>query len=159
MICSSCSFIKPSFMCKSAGKCRAILYGFNRNSIRRIPVSIKHFLKLLNNSWIVCSKADTRGYIKVIPSKIACSYVCSNITNCKLSMLYSSKTRICIFRPRSVAIKCRSCFIVTRNHIVSDLNFAKTIIEFWGVTEDVWVEERLEVWIGALNKMCPVWYQ
>ena len=134
------------------------LHFLNRNSIRWIPVSIKDFLKLWDYGGVVCTKADTCRCIEVIPYKIACPNVCSDITNCVFSMIDSGKTRIYISCTSSI-LNGRSCQVETWNYIVLDFHFSRAFVVLWGIAEVVGVEEGFQVKICVVDEVCPTCHQ
>jgi len=130
----------------------------NRNSIWRVPVSIKNIPKLRYNGSVVCPKTNTCCNIEIVPYKVACPNVCPYITNCVFSMIHSCKIRVYISCTTSI-MNGRSCIVETWYHIIFDLNFTRAFVVFGRRAEIIGIEEILQVLIGAVYEVCPICHQ
>lgn len=105
-----------------------ILQRRNRSSIWGIPVGIKDLLQLGDDGRVVGSKADTGRRVEVIPYKVACADMDSDITNSVLSVLDPGVAGVHVSCASSICIFGWSCRVVTRNLVVFDLHFACTVV-------------------------------
>ena len=131
---------------------------FKWNSIGWVPISIKNFPELRDDGSVVCPKADTCCCEEVVPYKIASPNVCPYITNCIFSMIDSCKIRVYVSCSSST-LDGRPCHVETWNHIIFYLNFPRACVVFWGRAEIVGVEERLQVLICVVDRVCPICHQ
>ena len=104
---------------------------------------------------MISTEAHACGRVKIVPYEVARSNMCPNITDCILAVVDSRVSWVdvssgCSFDNGSSSLS------VPRHLVVPDLNFTGTVIVLGRGTQDVGVQERLEVLIGVPNEMCPM---